>query len=294
MRAEIFARLDAHLAKSKVEVRLTRPETPQSDRSSKIARFGPVACRALRRRLMPPPPNPVSSRRPGLARVLRALRARPRVRRVRHRRVPVGPAPTTRCAVCWRRNCRRDGWSRRRARRRRPARAGTSRSTPRRRPRRSGPRERWRTRRGQFRDFREFGDDASPPLAGSRRFAPDVGRASARPARGMYALELFERDQPTTVPLGGSARPRGPRPLVRVRGAGDGGGRVAVRGTRPADATGVGVHLDVAQPRRQPRAAAAVLGGWRIPKARKLESSRGAARITLVASMPPPGRRRRR
>ena len=29
MRAEIFARLDAHLAKSKVEVRPTRPETPQ-------------------------------------------------------------------------------------------------------------------------------------------------------------------------------------------------------------------------------------------------------------------------
>ena len=42
MRAEIFARLDAHLAKSKVEVRPTRPETLRSDRNSANARIRPV------------------------------------------------------------------------------------------------------------------------------------------------------------------------------------------------------------------------------------------------------------
>ena len=61
MRAEIFARLDAHLAKSKVEVRPTRPETSRSDRDSEIARIRPAACRDPRRRLTraprsPPPP----------------------------------------------------------------------------------------------------------------------------------------------------------------------------------------------------------------------------------------------
>ena len=41
-RAEIFERLDAHLAKSKVEVRPTRPETLRSDRNSANARIRPV------------------------------------------------------------------------------------------------------------------------------------------------------------------------------------------------------------------------------------------------------------
>ena len=46
MRAEIFARLDAHLAKSKVEVRPTRPEPSRSDRISGIARIR-LACPLL-------------------------------------------------------------------------------------------------------------------------------------------------------------------------------------------------------------------------------------------------------
>ena len=46
MRAEIFARLDAHLAKSKVEVRPTRPEPSRSDRISGIARIR-LACPIL-------------------------------------------------------------------------------------------------------------------------------------------------------------------------------------------------------------------------------------------------------
>ena len=58
MRAEIFARLDAHLAKSKVEVRPTRPETPQSDRDSKIARIRPrrVPCSSTTTDTSTPPP----------------------------------------------------------------------------------------------------------------------------------------------------------------------------------------------------------------------------------------------
>ena len=83
---------------------------------------------------------------------------------------------------------------------------------------------------------------------------------------------------------------------VRVRGAGH--RRQLRRGTRYAAARGRDerlVHLGPSPgDALRPADGGGGSGGWRIPKARKLESSRGAARITLVASMPPPGRRRRR
>ena len=242
MRAEIFARLDAHLAKSKVEVRPTRPETPQSDRNSKIARFRPrrVPCSSTTTDTStPPPPTPFlpdaqdsleSSELYELVRVFAAFGIdgfpsdQPRddaVRRLLETELPPETEPEVRAPPPAN------------ARRYVPQHAEAA-STPK-RPAYGGGR-----REGEFRDFREFGDDASPE-DGLARFAPTSPRERA-PFAAPYALEAFERDQPTTVPLGGStraARSASARSASAERVTAAAASRYAVRGTRtrPASAS---------------------------------------------------------
>ena len=210
MRAEIFARLDAHLAKSKVEVRPTRPETPQSDRDSKIARIRPrrVPCSSTTTDTSTPPPptsflpdaqdSLQSSELYELVRVFAAFGIdgfpsdQPRddaVRRLLETELPPETEPEVRAPPPAN------------ARRYVPQHAEAA-STPK-RPAYGGGR-----REGEFREARSplgaFGDDASAE-DGLARFAPTSPRERA-PFAAPYALEAFERDQPTTVPLGGSAR----------------------------------------------------------------------------------------
>ena len=242
MRAEIFARLDAHLAKSKVEVRPTRPETPQSDRSSKIARIRPrrVPCSSTTTDTStPPPPTPFlpdaqdsleSSELYELVRVFAAFGIdgfpsdQPRddaVRRLLETELPPETEPEVRAPPPAN------------ARRYVPQHAEAA-STPK-RPAYGGGRG-----EGEFRDFREFGDDASPE-DGLARFAPTSPRERA-PFAAPYALEAFESDQPTTVPLGGSARAArsaSARSASAERVTAAAASRYAVRGTRtrPASAS---------------------------------------------------------
>ena len=110
-------------------------------------------------------------------------------------------------------------------------------------------RVRWRTQRGRIQRLQRI-RRRRLPRGWARAFRPDVA-ARARAVRGAVRARGV-RTRPADDSAAGREHPgREVRVRsVRVRGAGDGGGRVAVRGTRYADATGVGVHLDVAQPRR--------------------------------------------
>jgi len=245
MRAEIFARLDAHLAKSKVEVRPTRPETPQSDRNSKIARIRPrrVPCSSTTTDTStPPPPTPFlpdaqdslqSSELYELVRVFAAFGIdgfpsdQPRddaVRRLLETELPPETEPEVRAPPPAN------------ARRYVPQHAEAA-STPK-RPAYGGGR-----REGEFREARSplgaFGDDASAE-DGLARFAPTSPRERA-PFAAPYALEAFERetrmgpfDQQTAMPLGGSARAARSASAERVTAAA--ASRYAAR-TRPASAS---------------------------------------------------------